>query len=69
MYAVVVQDTSAEADGKAFYESDEDSRANDFVAKRAAKKPTVMDADHRLLLRNARPLLNSRNAAVSEFLR
>jgi len=24
-----------------------------------------MDADHRLLLRNARPLLNSRNAAVS----
>jgi len=57
---------NVEADGKAFYESsDEDSRAAEFGAtKRAAKKPAVMDADHRLLLRNARPLLNSRNAAV-----
>lgn len=28
------------------------------------RKPYVMDPDHRLLLRNTKPLLQSRNAAV-----
>lgn len=28
------------------------------------KKPYIMDPDHRLLLRQAKPLLNSRNASV-----
>ena len=36
-------------------------------AKKPKKKPYTMDADHRLLLRNAKPLLQSRNAAVSVF--
>uniref|UniRef100_A0A7N8X9P3 AP-3 complex subunit beta n=1 Tax=Mastacembelus armatus TaxID=205130 RepID=A0A7N8X9P3_9TELE len=34
------------------------------VAALAKRKPYVMDPDHRLLLRNTKPLLQSRNAAV-----
>ena len=34
--------------------------------KKSKKKPYVMDSDHRLLLRNSKPLLQSRSAAVSE---
>lgn len=30
-------------------------------------KSTVLDHDHRLLLRNAKPLFQSRNAAVSNY--
>ncbi|XP_078419308.1 AP-3 complex subunit beta-1 isoform X1 [Cetorhinus maximus] len=45
---------------KAFYDSDEDQSKSGG----AAKKPYVMDPDHRLLLRNTKPLLQSRNAAV-----
>lgn len=45
---------------KAFYDSDEEKR--DGVTQR---KPYVMDPDHRLLLRNIKPLLQSRNTAVS----
>ena len=55
-----------DADPKTFYESSEDD-AGEFGSKKPqlnAKKPAIMDSDHRLLLRNARPLLNSRNAAV-----
>ena len=33
--------------------------------KKIKKKPYVMDSDHRLLIKNSRPLLQSRNAAVS----
>nr|XP_033785317.1 AP-3 complex subunit beta-1 isoform X2 [Geotrypetes seraphini] len=43
-----------------FYECDGDGKDN--VEK--VKKPYVMDPDHRLLLRNTKPLLQSRNAAV-----
>lgn len=32
------------------------------------KKPYVMDPDHRLLLRNCKPLLQSRNASVSHVI-
>ncbi|KAJ8396562.1 hypothetical protein AAFF_G00016280 [Aldrovandia affinis] len=43
---------------KAFYDSDEEKKIE------AEFKPYVMDPDHRLLLRNTKPLLQSRNTAV-----
>ncbi|KAG7477039.1 hypothetical protein MATL_G00089110 [Megalops atlanticus] len=43
---------------KAFYDSDEEKK------DKAESKPYVMDPDHRLLLRNTKPLLQSRNTAV-----
>ncbi|NXV67659.1 AP3B2 protein, partial [Molothrus ater] len=51
---------------KAFYGSEEeDSKdAKAEAASLAKRKPYVMDPDHRLLLRNTKPLLQSRNAAV-----
>ncbi|NWR60804.1 AP3B2 protein, partial [Bucorvus abyssinicus] len=51
---------------KAFYGSEEED-AKDAKAEPASlakRKPYVMDPDHRLLLRNTKPLLQSRNAAV-----
>ncbi|XP_064165357.1 AP-3 complex subunit beta-1 isoform X9 [Anguilla rostrata] len=42
----------------AFYESDEEKK------DKVDSKPYVMDPDHRLLLRNTKPLLQSRNTAV-----
>ena len=55
------QDTAKES--KSFYEdSDKDEEEQEAKEK---KEPTyVMDTDHRLLLRQAKPLLNSRNSAV-----
>ncbi|XP_041034182.1 AP-3 complex subunit beta-2 isoform X2 [Carcharodon carcharias] len=51
---------------KAFYGSDEEeSKQNETDTMALSKrKPYVMDPDHRLLLRNTKPLLQSRNAAV-----
>ncbi|XP_036787818.2 AP-3 complex subunit beta-2 isoform X1 [Manis pentadactyla] len=54
---------------KAFYGSEEDEAkgAGSGEASSAAlpaRKPYVMDPDHRLLLRNTKPLLQSRSAAV-----
>ncbi|XP_072904332.1 AP-3 complex subunit beta-1 isoform X1 [Hemitrygon akajei] len=46
---------------KKFYDSDEEKDNNDGID---IPVPYVMDPDHRLLLRNTRPLLQSRNAAV-----
>ncbi|XP_029431280.1 LOW QUALITY PROTEIN: AP-3 complex subunit beta-1 [Rhinatrema bivittatum] len=43
-----------------FYESDGEVKEHN----EKPKKPYVMDPDHRLLLRNTKPLLQSRNAAV-----
>uniref|UniRef100_A0A8D0C944 AP-3 complex subunit beta n=1 Tax=Scleropages formosus TaxID=113540 RepID=A0A8D0C944_SCLFO len=43
---------------KAFYDSDVEK-------EKADSKPYMMDPDHRLLLRNTKPLLQSRNTAVS----
>lgn len=40
---------------------DEEEESHD---KKKKRKPYIMDADHRLLLKNCRPLLQSRNAAV-----
>uniref|UniRef100_A0A8C9LBX6 AP-3 complex subunit beta n=1 Tax=Pavo cristatus TaxID=9049 RepID=A0A8C9LBX6_PAVCR len=51
---------------KAFYGSEEEDTkdAKAEAASLAKRKPYVMDPDHRLLLRNTKPLLQSRNAAV-----
>ncbi|XP_024622302.1 AP-3 complex subunit beta-2 isoform X1 [Neophocaena asiaeorientalis asiaeorientalis] len=54
---------------KAFYGSEEDEAkgtGSEAAASTAvpARKPYVMDPDHRLLLRNTKPLLQSRSAAV-----
>uniref|UniRef100_A0A8C5DZQ3 AP-3 complex subunit beta n=1 Tax=Gouania willdenowi TaxID=441366 RepID=A0A8C5DZQ3_GOUWI len=55
---------------KTFYCSDEDEDEDEEKEKQAEvsalakRKPYVMDPDHRLLLRNTKPLLQSRNAAV-----
>ncbi|KAM5192252.1 AP-3 complex subunit beta-1 [Mantella aurantiaca] len=46
----------------AFYDSDEENEKDERDEKQ--KKPYTMDPDHRLLLRNTKPLLQSRNAAV-----
>ncbi|XP_075753630.1 AP-3 complex subunit beta-2 isoform X11 [Pelodiscus sinensis] len=51
---------------KAFYGSEEEDAKEDKpdAASLVKRKPYVMDPDHRLLLRNTKPLLQSRNAAV-----
>ncbi|XP_075875422.1 AP-3 complex subunit beta-2 isoform X2 [Nelusetta ayraudi] len=55
---------------KTFYGSEEDEDDEEEKEKKAEavaiakRKPYVMDPDHRLLLRNTKPLLQSRNAAV-----
>ncbi|XP_003784652.1 AP-3 complex subunit beta-2 isoform X2 [Otolemur garnettii] len=54
---------------KAFYGSEEDEAKGAGSEEAAtstlpARKPYVMDPDHRLLLRNTKPLLQSRSAAV-----
>ena len=50
-------------------DEDEDEEEEEDKEKKeealAKRKPYVMDPDHRLLLRNTKPLLQSRNAAVS----
>lgn len=51
------EDALDENSEKAFYDSD--SERNQTEAK-----PYIMDPDHRLLLRNTKPLLQSRNTAV-----
>ncbi|OWF47522.1 AP-3 complex subunit beta-2-like isoform X3 [Mizuhopecten yessoensis] len=53
---------------KAFYEDsekeEEDEEEENENEGESKSKPYVMDPDHRLLLRQAKPLLNSRNASV-----
>ena len=46
-------------------ESGEDGESGEEGEKKPKKKTYSMDPDHRLLLKNAKPLLQSRNAAVS----
>uniref|UniRef100_A0A8C5DZQ7 AP-3 complex subunit beta n=1 Tax=Gouania willdenowi TaxID=441366 RepID=A0A8C5DZQ7_GOUWI len=45
-------------------DEDEEKEKQAEVSALAKRKPYVMDPDHRLLLRNTKPLLQSRNAAV-----
>ncbi|XP_076613966.1 AP-3 complex subunit beta-1 isoform X2 [Chaetodon auriga] len=51
--------TFDENNEKAFYDSDSEEKKEQPEAK-----PYIMDPDHRLLLRNTKPLLQSRNTAV-----
>ena len=63
----VRQAAADETDPKNFYgssESEKDGDDDEDDGSEPKKKPYVMDMDHRLLLRSAKPLLNSRNAAV-----
>ncbi|XP_055454353.1 AP-3 complex subunit beta-1 isoform X3 [Psammomys obesus] len=53
------EDDSLDDNEKNFYESDDEEKE-----KSDKKKPYAMDPDHRLLIRNTKPLLQSRNAAV-----
>ena len=46
-------------------EEDSDEKQRKKKKKKPKKKPYSMDPDHRLLLRVSKPLLQSRNAAVS----
>ncbi len=46
-------------------EDDDDDEEEDHEEKAGKAKPYIMDPDHRLLLRVTKPLLQSRNAAVS----
>ena len=55
----------SESDSDEEDESEEESRGD--KKRKSRKKPYVMDPDHRLLLRNSKPLLQSRSAAVSCF--
>ncbi|KAM3600313.1 uncharacterized protein V6R79_021416 [Siganus canaliculatus] len=48
-----------ENDDKTFYDSDSEEKKEP-----SEEKPYIMDPDHRLLLRNTKPLLQSRNTAV-----
>lgn len=52
--------TFDENDEKSFYDSESEEKKVQVEAK-----PYIMDPDHRLLLRNTKPLLQSRNTAVS----
>uniref|UniRef100_A0A8C6GZX6 AP-3 complex subunit beta n=1 Tax=Mus spicilegus TaxID=10103 RepID=A0A8C6GZX6_MUSSI len=53
-------DGGLEDNEKNFYESEEEEEKE----KSSRKKSYAMDPDHRLLIRNTKPLLQSRNAAV-----
>ncbi|XP_021509922.1 AP-3 complex subunit beta-1 isoform X1 [Meriones unguiculatus] len=53
------EDDGLDDNEKNFYESDDEEKE-----KNDKKKPYAMDPDHRLLIRNTKPLLQSRNAAV-----
>ncbi|XP_036770032.1 AP-3 complex subunit beta-1 isoform X6 [Manis pentadactyla] len=54
------EDVDLEDNEKNFYESDDEQKEKSGKKK----KPYTMDPDHRLLIRNTKPLLQSRNAAV-----
>jgi AP-3 complex subunit beta len=53
-----------EDDSDKLYYVDDDS-ASESESNSCKKKSYSLDPDHKLLLRSARPLLQSRNAAVS----
>ncbi|XP_041652419.1 AP-3 complex subunit beta-2 isoform X7 [Cheilinus undulatus] len=67
----LLEEGSGGAGDKTFYGSEEDEDEDEEEKEKKAeanamakRKPYVMDPDHRLLLRNTKPLLQSRNAAV-----
>ena len=60
------EDSSSDSEDEEEEDSAEESKAGRKKKKRK-KKPYVMDPDHRLLLRNCKPLLQSRSAAVCYY--
>ena len=60
-----LQEGVDENDERNFYESSENSDVGSDDEEMSKKKMYVMDADHRLLLKTCKPLLNSRNGSVS----
>ena len=56
----------SDAEGSKSEEDGSEEEEEEEKKKKTKKKPYVMDSDHRLLLRNAKPLLQSRSAAVSQ---
>ena len=56
-----------------FYSDSDESKDEDEEEeeenkkKKPKKKPYMMDSDHRMLLRNSKPLLQSRNTSVSHM--
>ena len=55
---------TGEEEEKEFYENSDDDDDDDVSVETVSKPVYKMDPDHRLLLRSAKPLLNSRNASV-----
>ena len=55
-------------EGESGESGDEEGEKKKKKKKPKKKKGYTMDPDHRLLLKNAKPLLQSRNAAVSLIL-
>ena len=62
MFLIVVQDLEDDSDKLYYVDDDSTSEPESNSSK---KKLYSLDPDHKLLLRSARPLLQSRNAAVS----
>ena len=63
-YLCLQEDDDDDGAEKPFYDDEEDSNEEEEGGKQ--KRPQyIMDRDHRLLLKSAKPLLQSRNAAVS----
>ena len=60
---VVDTDMEEQEEGE-FYENSEDDEDEAVSVETVSKPVYKMDPDHRLLLRSAKPLLNSRNASV-----
>ncbi|XP_041375514.1 AP-3 complex subunit beta-2-like [Gigantopelta aegis] len=61
-----LEEEAEEADRPFYDDSEKSSEEEDDekASSKLKKKVYIMDSDHRLLLRQAKPLLNSRNAAV-----
>lgn len=63
---------AVDAEEKPFYEDEDGNESDDSEKKKKKEKSPSkpqMDPDHRLLLKNSKPLLQSRNAAVCCFLK
>ena len=59
------EDKDSESDSDSDEDEEEEGEEKEKKKKKKhKKKPYVMDSDHRLLLRNSKPLLQSRSAAV-----
>ena len=64
-YSDEAEEEEEESEEDSEDEDDEEGKEDKKKKKKPKKKPYVMDNDHRLLLRNSKPLLQSRSAAVS----